>query len=258
MAAIRRHPGLFGTVGAVLVMLAAVWLLWTPRWSAHADQNPQPLDPVTAAQVSSLRQAAGLDDDALAAANLSDAQLDTLLGALRTWYTNNANTWNSLCASITNEQLLIAQCQSAIANGQDQAQQLASHQQQLAQLLADAQNLLADLRQNTLPGLADRQRAAVNQMRANPDLTMPFRMLNLTVDQRQQLSAARTTYLQGLAVAPDDPTRQNLADTYTQNLTRALGNDNLQTINRLGSYLPDASSRVLNALTRNLPIQDGT
>ncbi|MEW6253108.1 MAG: hypothetical protein AB1716_20920 [Planctomycetota bacterium] len=254
MAVIRRHPTLSVTVVCVLLLAGAGLLLW-PRPVAHAQLGYEPLTPVAAARVADLRVSAGLDDDALAAADLSAEQLDSVLPALRSWYEGHEQAWNAAVSAVADQQALIRRLESAIANGRDERQALAAARQTLAQREAELETLVQDLHTSCLGALSAEQRALVVHMRTRRDQPMPFRLLALTAEQDQARARISSDYHQRLALARDRQTAGALTRTYEQQLADALGPTALQKLAALAEYRGAASLRVVYALNQVFPRQ---
>lgn len=256
MAVIRRNPAAFLLVGSVGLAVLAGLLVWPDPPPAAADPAYEVLAPATAHRVTALRSAAGLDDDALAALNLSAEQLYTLLGEVRDWYdTDGAEAWAAR-AAVVDQEARIRQLRTALHLGADARAALTAAQQTLAQLEAAYANELAGLRASVAGTLSPSQSALLDHLRAHDDVPMPFRILGLTSAQQAALSQARADYLQQRALARDDEARTEAADTYRQALAGALGPEHLQTLAAFAAYRAGAAARVVAALNEVLPVQE--
>jgi hypothetical protein len=252
MAAIRRNPVLSATVAGLLAVLALVLILW-PHPQAQAGEPFLPVSAVDAANVLTLRSGAGFDDDVLACLNPTPQQLETALPALRSWYQTHGADGLAAYRAVADQQARIRLLEAAIANGHDQSAALLAAQRQLTQLQAVYDAALANLRTAAAATLSTSQQTLLDQMRVRPAMPMPFRILDLTVEQQNALARVNTDYQQRLALARDAQTRAALATLYAQQLADALGPNNLQLLAALTEYRGAAAERVVSALQAVFP-----
>ena len=255
MAVIRRNPVLSSLLACGLLAVVLGLVLW-PRPVARADVGTYPpLAPADAARVAALRNAAGLDDDVLECLSASDQQLQALVPGIRSWYDAHNGDWIAADQAVTKQQARIRRLQSAINNGQDQSAALAAAQQQLAQLQAARETVLQTFRTACLGTLSPDQVTLITGMRARTAIPMPYRVLNVTPDQQQTLSALCSNYNEQLALARDPATVAALAANFNQQLATALGPANMQTLASLAQSRGPASVRVVALLNQVFPVQ---
>jgi hypothetical protein len=256
MAVLRRNAGRV-SVGVLVVcaLLAAWWALSPHPPRAVAEGRYDALDAVAAAQVDLLRRENGLDDDALAAMNLNDGQLEVVLAAARAWYETNVSALVAKWSGIADQRALIRHYRSQINMGQDMSNELEAAERQLAQLESAYETFVSGLRRTALAGLSDSQQAMSEHMRLRRELPMPFRVLDLSEAQDTGWQQARTRYLQRLAVTRDAQTRATIRGQYARHLETALGSGNMQTLATLRGYLGAASGRVVAVVQLVLPVE---
>lgn len=135
---VRRHPTLFGLVGALSVIGILVWYSSIATPPAHATPAaaaalrlppPELLDPVTAGEIDALRRDTGLSNEALDVLNLNDPV--TLLSDMKTWYDSNREELATRRKAIADLQGAIRLHRSAIACGQDESEALNTARTQL-------------------------------------------------------------------------------------------------------------------------------
>lgn len=254
MAVIRRSPGLFGGLGVLVIVLVFGWLLWPHPQASSAEQGYLALDAVTAGRIEVLRADAGLDDDALAALDLTPAQLESALAALRSGYEANSSTWIARWSALADQRARVRLLESAINRGQDESSALAAARQGLAQLEAEYQSAVAGLRTTALASASEPQQLLAQRMAAQRAVPMPLRVLELSAGQQTELSAASCRYHQRLALARTSEARALIESEYHQQLESILGTPAMQTLTGLGERLGPASERVVAALRTVLPI----
>lgn len=256
MAVIRRNPELFsGLAIAVVLTLAAGWLLWPSPEPTLAQEGHQPLDAVAAGQVDILRQDAGLDDNVLAALDLTDVQLETVLAELRDWYDTNSATLISAWSALGDQRARVRLLESAIAMGENRATALANARQQLVTLETQYETLLAGLRTAAWGEVGASQRALAQRMHAQQTLPMPFRVLDLSAGQQENLHRLLARHHQRLAVTRDPQQRAAVQRQYRQELERVIGASGMQTLAALDQYLGASSQRVVAAVQTVLPLR---
>lgn len=255
MAAIQRNPWLVAMLGVLVVALSASFILW-PRPAAVAGEvTYQPLSAVAAQQIEALRRDAGLDDDVLAAANVTDAQLAAMLPALRSWYETQVATWAAARTALAEERTQIRHLESRVKNGFDETRELAAAQQQLEELSAACESQLAALRSAVWGPLSASQRTLVERMRAQAGTPMPYRVLDLTTDQRHALAEVTTRHRERIASARDAQSSAAEGREYAQAVDKVIGAGNSQALAALREYRGAASARVVAALRQYLPVQ---
>jgi hypothetical protein len=258
MAVVRRNAGWFSLAGVVLCICVAVgWLVSrTPTEAAVAmQQSFEPLERAVAGQIEELRRDSGLDDDVLAAMDLSEQLLDRVLIAVRGWHETNRTQWLAKRSAVADQRALIRQLQSAINMGQDRTAELAAAREQLERLTADYDTFVARLRQTATANLSTQQQALAQRMYERRDVAMPFRALGLDATQDRAVKQGRSRYFQRLAVEREPRQRAAIQDEYTQELAAAIGTGNVQAISTLAGYLGPASKRVVEAVQRVLPVE---
>jgi hypothetical protein len=257
MAAIRRNPGITVFVCLSLTAALVAWLAWPSPAPAWAGSGYTALDAVTADRIAVLRQDVGLDDDALACADLSAAQLEGTLAALRTWYAAEQADWLAASAAVADRRAVIRRLESAIANGQAEASALNAARQELTQAQAAYETLLAGLRTAATAGLSDSQRTVLNQMRTHRAVCMPFRILDISAEQQAGLARVLADYHQRLALVRNASAQAALAAEHAQAVADAIGADNVTLLAALAAYRGAAAERVVAALHLVLPVENG-
>lgn len=215
------------------------------------------LDPVKASAIRDLRAAAGLDDDALAACNLTDAQLDDVLGGVRTWFDNNGTGWLQTVAESAEQRGLIQGAESAQSNGVDRASDRTRALNALYALQQTRAESLANLRSASLANLTDAHRALIESMQMHSNLALPYRALSLSNDQQTKLAAATRRLAQRSASAQSNDELSAIQGDFQSDRQDALGTDTMIVILNLQDYLPASSERVVNAVRRMLPEDTG-
>ena len=99
---------------------------------ALAQPSYTALDEETAARIDALRAAAGIDNDALAALDLSQVQLETVLSGLRTWYETNAATLAQQNESVARARATVRGLATQLGQGEDVAAALTAAESELA------------------------------------------------------------------------------------------------------------------------------
>ena len=253
MAALRRHPYALGSVCAGALVCLALWSASPASLLFYWNEGYTPLDPQAASDIQTLRTDAGLDDNALAIANLSDAQAEAVLAAVRAWYESNLAGWRERNAAIAAQRGLIAVYGAEISNGTDRRSDYVAAERALATARSDYETQLAVLRQTALASITEGQRSAIETVRAGRSLPMPYCALGLDETQKLALVAASTRYQQRLLGA-DAEGRQSIESDYAGELRSAIGSANIEALNNLRSYLTPASERVVTAVQKVLPV----
>lgn len=263
MAAIRRSAPWLG-LGTLFP--ACVTILWMggPAHSAPAAMRAAlfvfddyaPLDEVAAFRIEQLRNDAGLDDDALAAANLSSQQLEAVLAALRSWYEGNTAGFVSATSAITDQRALLRECQSAVQSGRTPPAEIATVNLALAQATASYTATLSGLRANVLAGLSEGQRAVADRTFANKGQSLPQRVMSLSQEQRTNLRRIEASFRQRIAVLAGSDRDQAQSD-YGTAMASAMGQDNATLASALAGYRGGAAARVLAAVQKVLPTDSG-
>ncbi len=257
MATIRRNAKWLSAAALLLLgVLGGWWLLSWHAPRALASETYTPLDAVTAAQIDRLRQEVGVTDDVLAAINPSDEQAATILAAVRSWYEANSENLLARRTALADQQALVRHWASEIRLGEDAADELAAARTQLAQLTESYESYIAGVRESLGQQFSNEQLALLDQMCSQPEVPMPFRVLDLTESQRNALAEAQTTYRKRLAVAREPQQQAQLRAAYEQALANVLGPANLQQLASLSGYLGSSSERVVAAIELVLPVED--
>ena len=256
MAVIRRNPGLFGGLGAVVILAAFGWFLWAHPAATLGEEGYEPIDALTAARIDVLRHDAGLDNDVLGAMDLSAAELEALLSDLRDWYGTNSASLVAQWSTLADQRARIRYLQSAINMGGDEAEALATAQQALARSQAAYETLLASARSATLSELEQSEQALAEHMRSQAALPMPYRVLDLSTSQQADLKRAQAHYQQRLCVARTAEQRSTYKSMHDQDVSAAIGVASEQTLASLRGYLGSSSERVVTALDTVLPVAD--
>lgn len=263
MALFRRKPVLVGSLVTLLCTVSIVSAMhfmrsmYAPAPLMLYTEPPSytPLDPLSATQIAEIRQAAGLDDDVLAACNFSDAELEELLAGLRNWYASNSAAWQRSVSAIADTRSLIRLYEGEISNGRDRTGARTEAITQLAALETERSTLLGDLRQVVLANASEGVRTLIEQMRTQSDVGFPYRALFLSSDQKTQLTTAIVRFNQRSAVTRDGDDRGQIEGEFDQELRSAIGQSNAQSLENLKSYLTAASERVVNAVQKVLPVE---
>lgn len=264
MAAIRQNARWLSATGLLLGAAFVVWWWVLPRPATGEPpaaaaaalpllQTYEPLDAVAAGQIDELRRENALDDDTLAALDLSSSELETVLASARTWYETNVAKWVSRRSAVADQRALIRKFLSDINNGIDRSAELSAARQQLPLLEADREALAVLLRQTTGAGLSQGQRTLADGMRARRSSPMPYRVLTLTAEQDRALRRALNRYRQRISVTRSAQTRSTIRADFDQELAAGIGAVNLQTLATLRTYRGSASERVTAAVQLVLP-----
>jgi len=269
MALVRRRPILSSSVLLIICAVAAlgaaravhVWPfapagLLAPIPLPYDPEEYEALDPVAATQIAELRIAAGLDDDALAACNLSDSELETVLAGVRTWFELNVSSWITNTSSVADKRALIRGCDSDIANGIDKSGVRAETIAQLDSAKTDRESLLTSLRSAVLNGFSEGVRGLIDLMRAQPDAPMPYRVLSLTSEQKDKIGQARSRYGQRCAATNDAGELAEIQTDFDTEIATILGQNNVTTLENMATYRGPASERVVAAVKKVLPVAE--
>lgn len=251
MAAIRQNAGWLSVVAVCGVVLASWRFGVLPAVSAQ--QTYTPLDDATQSSVDDLRRTAGLDNDALAALNLTEDQLEGMLAAVRTWHESTVATLRERRSALADARAAVRIEQSAVDNGQQRAEHLFRAKSQRTTAQASYDQLLTDLHAQAVSGLTPGEVALLFRLQANRVVQMPFRVLELSEEESGALQQALFKYGQRMATIRDEEERAAARIAFQSELASAIGAQNVATINGLGSYVPAASLRVTTALTEVLP-----
>lgn len=254
MPVIRSNAAWLSAVAVCsIAVVASLRLATLPAVSAQ--QTYAPLDDATQASIRDLRRAAGLDNDALAALNLTQNQLEHMLAAVRTWHESTFATLQERRSALADARAAVRIERSAVDSGQQRAEQLAQAKSQLITAQTSYDQLLADIREQAADDLAPTELALLSRFYANRAMQMPYRVLDLTAVELGALQQALFKYGQRVATARGDEARAQALEAFRSELASAIGAQNVATISGLGSYLPDASSRVTSALAQVFPTQ---
>lgn len=259
---LSRHPielglvalGLAGGTGVLLWSAPAPLTAAAPAPAAAVAVQVNTLDEVSGAAIAELRRDLGLSDDALGLANLSDLQLDSVLGGLRSWYETNRAQLETRRSALADQRALVRHYQSQISQGKDESANLTAARQALAGLESDFALFLTTASGSIVTGLSEGQNTALATVKANHDLSMPYAALSLSTEQKGALTQARIQYQARLSGTTDTEKQAAFASDFGGAVGSAIGAGNLNTLNGLGEYLGAASVRVEAAIRRNLPV----
>ena len=257
MAIVRGNARLVGGFLAILFMGLMAW------WVANAIPEsqatlaflpPEPAQPLTrldAARLNELRQDVGLTDDALGVLDFSDVQLDGVLTDLREWYFSNEEQLAAARSAVADAQASIRVLKSRLSTGdpaEGLAEQLATSKTTLATATAAYETLITTARTSVMGNESPQQLALLERMRNFRETPMPFRALDLTVEQRRALTAALNAYGQRVSVAGNQ-------EVPGVDWAAIVGAQNFQQMGAINAVRGPASHRVVAALTRNLPVE---
>jgi hypothetical protein len=245
----RRRLTILSGVGVLIGASAFMNAVWLPARTALGEApDATPLDATTAAGVEMLRRVAGLDDNNLAGLNPSNGQLRAVLENLSAWYQAHDDTWLASEQSLSEQRARVRRLRLSVIQGCDADDALATAEAHLSQLAGACQSRIAELDVTVLAALDDSQRALLHHLRSAADMSMPYRVLNLSAEQRAALTRTVRRYRQRLATAPDAETRSAAAAEFAAARAHAIGAENMQQLAALRSYRGAAADRVIAAV----------
>lgn len=198
------------------------------------------LDPVAAGEIDRLAQEIGLDDNALAAVDLSQAQLNDVLARLRAWYEPNAVLIRTRWAAVADATALKRIARSTAETGSGSAPEFDLSAAETALATVQAQALAA-----AVAGLSTEQRADIAAVASRKSLPMPFRVLALSSDQERALQTWLTQRSLRASHAQDGDPAAGLSD--------AIGSQNVTALDSFASARPARSARIVLARNTVLP-----
>jgi hypothetical protein len=264
MAILRRNAGWLGTIGGLALMAAVVWWVFTPATSSNAmltavaywPSVPE-LTAVQAGQIERLRRDSGLDDDALACLDLSDDELDVVFTDLREWFDANATALANKLDAVATARNAVNAIRSQFDMGtEEDAQNLESAVANLAAAKSEYEALLVAAREDALESVSAGKAAIVTRMKANHAVAMPFRFLELSDEQRDQLHVAQGRHFRIIGTLPADLDQTDAHDQHQQALETALGAEAIAELSDLAEFRAESARRLVAAIQRNLPVQD--
>lgn len=197
MKTLQRHWLATATVACVLVILvgAAAWrVLWQAEPAFAGEPTYEPVDRVTRDAVLDVLDKVSLDRDAMIALNLSANQGESVIGGARTWYTQNAETLETLRQTIHARTHALRTVREQVATGpapEGHAAALALAVSDLRAAEAAYDAALNPLRSSVGEMLSESQRTTWTAIRTGHGQQMPIRMLALTDEQRSAVSKAQ-------------------------------------------------------------------
>lgn len=253
MAILRRNAPWFGLVLFLCTVGLIGWWVYSPIPQTQALVAFAPFEPATplarldAARLEQLRRDVGLDDDTLGALGLSDAELDSVLSGLRGWYEQHAAALDTARSATADAHARIRSIRSKMDTGGDTAaltQQLTAARTELATAQSAYETLLTGVRSSVVGAGATERLSLINRMRSQKEMPMPYRALALSAEQRKNLRKALNAQAQragGAGPAVDWDV--------------VLGAGSAQQMASINATRGPASSRVVAALKRNLPVE---
>lgn len=261
MAIIRRHPTLFGSVGLCLIVAFAVTLNLSRHASlavAKLDDPPgesySPISPLAAAEIAQLRRDIALDDDALAAVNVTGQQAVNVIAAIRTWYEGHTAAFRAARSAVADQQALIRSYQSANTNGQDVIASLNAAKGDLPTLQAAYDSLIAECRSSALANLDNGQQTLATLLQTRKAIPMPYRAVSLSSEQDQTLQRLKMEFHLRYGSTSDPDAQAAALSQYGQAVANTLGTENVNSINSINANIPNASQYVVNAIQNVLAV----
>ncbi len=225
------------------------WALARPYLFFFAPPPPghDPVDAVAWGQVVAARQAAGLDNDALAVLGLEPAGAEAVLAAIRTWFESNRTTLEQRRAALADAGALVRHYRSEVDQGQDAAAALTAAESAAAARAAEFESLLDGLRTAATASLSAAQRDQLTTLRSQRELKLPYRALALDAAQRRDLGVALSTYHQRISAARRIEDQSAARTQFEQDLAAAIGAAHQSTLAALSAALPAGAASVVQA-----------
>lgn len=259
MAVIRRHPGIFSSVGFCLLVGVIVFLNLGRHGistaAARVADDPPPgnppaysvVGPVEAGDVARLRTETALDNESLAALNLSGDAATAVLAGIRSWYETNVASWQAKASAVADQQGLLRAYEGAVARGAQTELDPNAIRQALTAAQSDYATTLGGLRQAALGGLNENQHSLADLMYARKGVSMPYRAVSLTGDQDTALRKLRQRCAQQIDNAASTEAKQAAAQQFGDSLPSTIGSGNCDALSQMASYMGGASERLVNA-----------
>ena len=259
MAYIKRQWKPLTLVSLVLVVGIGFWVYRSTATEAAipaALWSYTPPTDVERSQIEDLLATLSLDTDAMIALNLTAAQAEDVLAAVRTFNTQNRTTLDTRLAAVAAERSDLRNLETSIRNGtagQDPQSQWSTAVQDLASAAASYHSSLDSL-QTTVSGLLSAsQRTTWTAIQGGFNGPMPLRMLALSGQQRQDLSAAKQGFDHALAEAESDQQRASAVSTWDGAVESILSAEQETVVSAYRQNCATASANVAAAMSTVLP-----
>ena len=196
-----------------------------------------------------------LDEDVLIGLNVTGAQAESVLDAVRTWRETNAVTLASHKSTIAQKKLALGNLQKSIRTGpaqEGQAEALATALSELNTAQAAYASALQPLEQDVYAELSASQDATWSSVQQGFG-KVPIGLLSLTGPQRLDLSRAWRQYRWRYAAATTAQERSSASSTWNTDITTILTESQQLVLSTYNTYVASSTEAVVDAFETVLP-----
>jgi len=251
----------------VLVLLLALVAASTGAWwvtapppamtqltvGQPAEPQPSPVTTAEAAALWGLLADVQLDREALVALNVSEAQAEALLTALRGWHDQNLSEAASAQTAVRTARAEVRRLQREVRMGTAEPQALTTAQAAVTAANQGYAGALTGLRTALSAELTESQRTTWAAIAHGWSSAMPLGMLPLTTQQRQDYATALRRYELATAAAESSEAQAALQTAWQQTVAGILTQDNQQAIDAYHEYAAAAAAAVTAAEQAVMP-----